>query len=85
VELLVLSPAKGVVWLATVVLLEVSFQPLTELEVVLVSRLGELGDFDVTLDAILVEGLLENLVVLNEFVFVFGIPLNLTEVESSGI
>lgn len=84
-ELLVLSPAKGVVWLATVVLLEVSFQPLTELEVVLVSRLGELGDFDVTLDAILVEGLLENLVVLNEFVFVFGIPLNLTEVESSGI
>jgi len=85
VELLVLSPTKGVVWLATVVLLEVSFQPLTELEVVLVSRLGELGDFDVTLDAILVEGLLENLVVLNEFVFVFGIPLNLTEVESSGI
>ena len=84
-ELLVLSPAKGVVWLATVVLLEVSFQPLTELEVVLVSRLGELGDFNVTLDAILVEGLLENLVVLNEFVFVFGIPLNLTEVESSGI
>lgn len=84
-ELLVLSPTKGVVWLATVVLLEVSFQPLTELEVVLVSRLGELGDFDVTLDAILVEGLLENLVVLNEFVFVFGIPLNLTEVESSGI
>jgi len=85
VELLVLSPTKGVVWLATVVLLEVSFQPLTELEVVLVSRLGELGDFNVTLDAILVEGLLENLVVLNEFVFVFGIPLNLTEVESSGI
>ena len=84
-KFLVLSPTKGVVWLATVVLLEVSFQPLAELEVVLVSSLLELGDIDVTLDSVLVEGLLENLVVLNEFILVFGIPLHLAEVESSGI
>jgi len=85
VKFLVLSPTDGVVWLTTVVLLEVSFQPLAELEVVLVSRLGELGDLDVTLNAILVEGSLENLVVFSEFVLVFGIPLNFTELESSGI
>lgn len=82
-ELLVLSATQSVVFLTIVVLLEVSLEPLAELEVVEVASFGQLGDVDVALNAVFVEGLLEHLVVLGVLVLVLGAPLDSGEGERS--
>ena len=76
VKLLVLASCERVIFLAIVVLLKVSLQPLAELKVVEILALGELGDVDMSLDSVLVEGVLEDLVVLYELVLVLGAPLD---------
>ena len=38
-----------------------------------------------SLDTVLVKSILEYLVVLDKFILMFGIPLDLTELESSGV
>ena len=75
-KLLVLASCERVIFLAIVVLLKVSLQPLAELKVVEILALGELGDVDMSLDSVLVEGVLEDLVVLYELVLVLGAPLD---------
>ena len=80
-KLLVLAASNSVVLLTIIVLLEVCLEPLAELEVVQVASLHQLGDVDVALDSVLVEGLLEDLVVIDELVFVLGAPLDSTESE----
>ena len=84
-KFLSLAAADSVVGLAIVVLFKIGFEPLTKLKVVLVLCLGELADFDVALDAVLVEGVLENFVVLDEFVLVLGVPLDFAEGEGSRV
>lgn len=56
---------------------EEALHPLEELKVVLVLSLDELVHIDVALDVVLLEGLLEDLVVLHIFVVVLGSPLDL--------
>ena len=73
---MVIATTKSVIFVTIVVLVEVSFQPLAELKVIQVARLDQLCNIDVTLDTVLVESLLEDLVVLDEFVFVLCIPLD---------
>ena len=57
-------------------LIEEGFNPLAKLEIVLVFGLYKFVDVDVTLDAIFIECVLEDLVVFNEFVLMFGAPLH---------
>ena len=47
----------------------------------MVLGLDELGDLDVTLDAVFVECLLKDFVVLNKFVVVFAVPSHLLKSE----
>jgi hypothetical protein len=82
---LILAAAEGVVRFTIVILLEVGLEPLAELEIILVLCLSELPNLDVTLDAVLVEGVLEEFVVIDKFVFVFGVPLDLTDGEGAGV
>jgi len=51
----------------------------------LVLGLGELSNFDVALNTVLVKGVLENLVIFNEFVLMLGIPFYLAELKGSGV
>jgi hypothetical protein len=55
VELLALATGWSIVGLPIVVLLKVCFDPLAELQVVLVFSFDKLSDIDVAFDAILVE------------------------------
>jgi hypothetical protein len=84
-EILTLATTNGIVGLSIIVLLEVSFQPLAELQIVLVLCFHELAHLDMALDAVLVEGLLQHFVVLNKLMFVLRVPLDFTEVKSSGV
>jgi hypothetical protein len=84
-ELLAFAATYGIVGLTIVVLFEVGFEPLAELKVVLVLSLGELSNFDVSLDTVLVEGVLENLVIFDEFVLMLGIPFYLGELKGSRV
>jgi hypothetical protein len=85
VKLLVLAATQSVVLFTVEVLLEVGLEPLAELEVVEVLGLHELGNVNVPLYAVLVEGVLEDLVVLDELVLVFGAPLDSREGEGAGV
>jgi hypothetical protein len=76
-QVLALPAPDRIVWLPIVLDVEEALHPLEELEVVLVLSLDELVHIDVALDVILLEGLLEDLVVLNIFVVVLGSPLDL--------
>lgn len=78
---MVLSAGEGVVLITGVILLEVSLEPLAELEVVEVAGLDELANINVPLDSVLVEGVLEDLVVVDELVLVLGSPLDSREGE----
>lgn len=80
-KILAFAAAERIVGFPVVVLFEESLEPLAELEVILVPGLGQFSDFDVSFDAVLVESGLETLVVLNVFVLMFGLPLNLAEGE----
>ena len=51
----------------------------------MVLRLDKLSYFDMSFDPVFVEGRLKNFIVFNIFIFVLGIPLNFTELESAGI
>ena len=48
-----------------------------EFKVVLILRLDELIDIDVALDVILLEGLLQDLIVLDVFIVMLGLPPDL--------
>jgi len=85
VEILIFASCQGIVFVTAEVLLEVGLEPLTELEVVKVAGLNELGNIDVSLDAIFVEGSLQELVVVNELMLVLGAPLNSSECERARI
>jgi len=52
---LALSALIGIVWFAGVVKIKVSFDPLTELEVILIFGLHKLVDLNMPLDSILIE------------------------------
>ena len=84
-EILILASAKRVVFVTIVVLVEVRFDPLTELKVIQRACLHQLGDIDVPLDTILVEGGLEHFVVLDVLVLAFGAPLNTGEGERARV
>lgn len=71
-EILVFASCQGVVFVTTVILLEVSLKPLAELEVVKIASLDELCDIDMSLDSVLIKGGLQELVVVNELVLVLG-------------
>ena len=58
---------------------------MAELEVVEWPSFDELASLNMSLDAILVKSILEDLVVLNILVLVLGLPSNLAELESSWI
>ena len=77
VQVLVLAPTGAIIGLPIVVFFKKCFKPLTELKIVLVLGLRELGDVDMTFDAILVESGLVHLVVFNKFVLVLSLPLHL--------
>ncbi len=85
VELLALATGWSIVGLPIVVLLKVCFDPLAELQVVLVFSFDKLSDIDVAFDAILVECCLQDLIVLHEFMFVLCLPLNSAVGEASRI
>lgn len=84
-ELLVVATTKSIVFFAAIVLIEVSLEPLAELKVVQGTGLHQLGHIDVPLDAVLVEGLLEDLVVVDELVLSFGTPLDALEWERAWV
>ena len=84
-EILALTPGGAIVGLPIIVLVEEGFDPLAELEVVLVLGLDELVDVDVALDSVLVEGVLEDLVVLNELVLVLRAPAHSLERKGVGV
>lgn len=85
VEFLVLAAAQSIVFSTTVVLLEVSLDPLAEFQVVLVLGLNKLRNVDVTLDSVLLESCLQYLVVVYKFVFVLGAPLYASVGERSRV
>lgn len=85
IEVLAATATEGVIWFTAVVFLEVCFEPLTELEVVLVLSLNQLGHLDMSLDSVLVKGLLEHFVVFDEFVVILAVPSDLVEAERFGI
>lgn len=74
-EILVITATKSIIFFAIVILIEVGLEPLAELEVVKVAGLDQFGHIDVTLDTVLVEGLLEDFIVIDELVFVLCLPL----------
>jgi len=82
---LIPTTCQGIVLVTRVVLLPVGLEPLAELEVVQVASLHQLGDIDVPLDSVLVEGVLEDLVVVDELVLVLGTPLDPLEGERVGV
>ena len=57
-KLLVPTSTKRVILLSIKVLLEVGLQPLAELQVVQIASLDQLGNIDMSLDSVLVKGLL---------------------------
>jgi hypothetical protein len=75
VELLALATSWSIVGLPIVVLLKICFDPLTELQVILVFGFNEFSNIDVALDAILVKCCLQYLIVLYKFMFVLCLPL----------
>lgn len=84
-EILVVAASQSVILITAVVLLEVSVEPLAELEVVEGSSLHQFRGVDMPLDTILVEGELEDLVIFDIFVLSFGVPLNALEWESARV
>lgn len=84
-EILALSSCDGVIRLSIIVFLEVGFEPLAELEVVLILSLDELVYFDISLDAIFVKGVLELFVVLDIFILVLCVPPDLAKSEGSRV
>ena len=58
---------------------------MAKLKVILVLSFDKLIYFDVSLNTILVEGTLKDLIVIYVFVFVLSIPLYFAELESAGI
>ena len=84
-EILVITATKSIVFFAIVILVEVRLQPLAELEVVKIAGLDQFGHIDVTLDTVLVEGLLEDFVVLDELMLVLCTPLDSFDWESARV
>jgi hypothetical protein len=82
VKILALASSGSIVGLSIIVLVEESLNPLAEFQIILVSRLLELGHVDMSLDSVLVERCLQNFVVFNELVFVLSLPLHSMEWES---
>jgi len=76
-QVLTLPTPDRIVWLPILLDVEEALHPLEEHKVVLVLSLHELVHIDGALDIILLEGLLEDLVVLNIFVVVISSPLDL--------
>lgn len=85
VQILVLAATGSIVRLSIILLVEKCLDPLNELKIVLVSGLNQLSDIDVTLDSILIETLLQNLVVVNILMFCLSCPLDSTEGESAWV
>lgn len=85
VEILVLAAARTVVRFPVVVLVEKGLDPLAELQVVLVLGVFQFSDVNVALDAVLVKGSLQNLVVFDELVLVLCLPLDTAKGERVGI
>ena len=75
-QVLTLPSPDRIVRLPIVLDVEEALHPLEELKVILVLGLHELVHIDVALDVVLLEGLLEDLVVLNIFVVVLGSPFD---------
>ena len=84
-KILISAPCQSVVLVARVILLEVCLEPLAELKIIQVARLDELSDVNVSLYSILVKGVLQDLVVVHEFVLVLGPPLNSGKGERVGV
>ena len=84
-KLLVASSAQSVILFTIVVLLEVCLKPLTELEVVKILALHELGNINMTLNAVLIKGNLQTFVVLDEFVLMLGAPFHSVKGEGAWI
>ena len=80
-QFLVLSTGRRIVRLSVVVLVEVALEPLTELKVVLVLRLRQLGHIYMLLDSVFVKGILEHFVVVHKFIIVLSGPLDFVEVK----
>lgn len=60
---------------------EKGFEPLAELKIVLISCLDEFGDINMSFHSVFVERTLQDLVIFNELVFMFSLPLYATELE----
>ena len=84
-EFLILPSTERIIRFSIVILLEIRLQPLAKLKVILVLSFDKLIYFDVSLNAILVESVLKDLVVIYVFVFVLSIPLYFAELESARI
>lgn len=74
-------PLECIIGLTVVVLVEVALEPLAKFKVVLIPRLCEFLHINMSFHSIFVERVLQDLVVIDEFVLVLGAPLDLGEVE----
>lgn len=85
VEVLTFPPSNSIIGLPIVVDVVIGFNPLEHLQIVLVLCLNQLVDIDVPLDLVLGKRLLQNLVVLDEFIVMLCAPFHFGQRNSSGI
>ena len=84
-EVLIFAPAQSIILVTRVIFLEVGLEPLAELEVVQVASLDQLADVNMSLDSILVERVLQDLIVVYELVLVLCAPLDSRKGERVGV
>jgi hypothetical protein len=82
---LALSTLIGIVWFSGVVKIEVPFDPLAKLEVILIFGFYELVDLNMPLDPILIKRVLQNLIVLNVFIIKLSAPLDFCKIEATWV
>ena len=76
VQILVFASLECVVTKSWPVFIEEGFQPLAKLQVVLILRILELFNINVSLHSIFIKSRLKNLIILNELMLMFSLPLN---------
>jgi hypothetical protein len=81
IEVLALAPAWTIVGLTIIVLVKIGLNPLTEFQIILVFCFLKLCHINVSLDAVLVEGSLQDFIVLYKFVLVLCLPFHSVEGE----
>ena len=79
------SPSNRVIWLSIPMDVVILLEPLAELEVILILGLDKLININDLLDAILLEGCIQDLIIFHPLIVEFCIPFHFLHIESAWV